>query len=680
MRFFHPILLWGLLAAAIPIIIHLINRRRHKTVRWAAMQFLLKAARESRGKKRIRHILILACRALGIATLAAAAARPVVSGLLGWGGGQIDVVVLILDRSASMEARPADGLAPRRQIILEKTRAAMKELPGTRLVLIDSATAVPQDVPSPDVLPDLSATSPTDTAADIPALVSKAVEYLTETPGRAEIWIASDLQTSNWQPDSEQWAVTRARLDSLPQKAALRIFALSGPAAPNAALSLLGSRRSANDLVLDLEILRSDESRTPGNIPLTTSLNGTRTTENVTVVGQSLRFQKHVALPADATTSHGWVSIPADGNNSDNVAFFACGPAHPAKSLIVAPPGESTAYLTLAAAPPGFGNQSAERIDPAQAAARLAAPDLATVFWASPLPEGITADVLTRFISSGGQVVFFPPGISSPKPFLGVKWAAPAESPKGKFFILSDWNHEDGLLRDGLDGTPIPGDRLKAIRRQAPEGEFTTLARWDDHTAFLARLAHDRGTAWFAASLPDYTWSNLGDADVLLPLVQRSVLAGAERFDSSYISHVGSEQSRPREGEAVTRLDDYGTSYHSVPTLQAGVYRLGERLLALNRPAAEDLPDSLSRENLDTILRGTGYKLSEQTARNSDDSLATEIWRAFLAAMLFFLIAEALLCLPPRQTGAAADGHSPIGHTRGPATSRNAPYASAGQS
>ena len=65
MLFLTPLLLWGLLAAAVPIAIHLINRRRHKTIQWAAMQFLLKATRESRGKKKLRHILILTCRALG---------------------------------------------------------------------------------------------------------------------------------------------------------------------------------------------------------------------------------------------------------------------------------------------------------------------------------------------------------------------------------------------------------------------------------------------------------------------------------------------------------------------------------------------------------------------------------------------------------------------------------------
>ena len=158
MGFLQPLLLWGLLAAAIPVIIHLLNRRRHKTVMWAAMQFLLKATRESRGKKRLRHILILTCRALGVAALATAAARPLLSNVLGWGGGKPDLVVLLLDRSASMEATPKSGTVPRRELALERVKGALADLDGTRLVLIDSASAKPQDVPSPEVLASISST------------------------------------------------------------------------------------------------------------------------------------------------------------------------------------------------------------------------------------------------------------------------------------------------------------------------------------------------------------------------------------------------------------------------------------------------------------------------------------------------------------------------------------------
>lgn len=642
-------MLWGLLAASIPVIIHLLNRRRHKTIHWAAMQFLLKATRESRGKKKLRHFLILACRTLGIAALIFAAARPIVSGLLGWGGGSIDLVVLVLDRSASMEAKPGDGLNPRRQIVLEKVRDAMQHLDGARLVLIDSATAQPQDVPSPEVLADLSSTAATDTSADFPTLLTRAAEFLAETHGRAEVWLASDLQTSNWQPDDDRWAAARASLANLPQKPAIRVLSLTGSAAPNASIRLLGSRRAADDLLLDLEVFRAADSHVSANLSLTTTLNGTRTTETLTLPGQSLRFQKRIALPPASTTGSGWFSIPADGNPRDNAAFFAYGPARAVKSLIVAPAGEAADYLALAAAPPGYGNQHCERIEPSQAAA-LTTSEVSAILWAAPLPTGAAAEQVTRFLTGGGQVIFFPPGTPPAGPFLELNWSPPTPAEKDKYFILKDWNHSDGPLRDGLDGTPLPAERLKAIRRQIPLGDAGQLARWEDGEAFLARRIVDRGTAWFVASTPDYTWSNLGDADVLLPVVQRILALGTERFDASYLTSVGADATKTLPGETRTRLDDFGTADPANAAHLAGIFQLSERLLAVNRPAAEDAPEILTREALDTALTGTGYTLLEQAGQASDPSLSRDVWRAFLIAVLFFFISEALLCLPNKTT------------------------------
>jgi hypothetical protein len=647
MTFLSPLLLWFLAAASVPVIIHLINKRRHKTIQWAAMQFLLKATRESRGKKKLRHILILSCRALALAALAFAAARPIMSGLIGWGGGSIDTVVLLLDRSASMETRPGDGLDPRRQIVIQQVRDTMASLGSARLVLIDSASRQPQEIPSPDILAELSSTSATDSAADFPAMLDRAAEYLAETTGRAEIWLASDLQTSNWLPNDERWAAARAGIASLPQKPAIRVLSLTGPTAPNTAVRLLSARRSGDEMLLDLEILRAAESRGSTELPVTTHLNGTRTTESLTLPGQSLRFQKRVALPPGSDTGSGWLSIPADGNPRDNAVFFAYGPARPVKSVIVAPPGEAADYLALAAAPPGFGNQTAERIDPANAASLVLA-DVATVLWAAPLPTGTTYELLQRFLSSGGQVIFLPPGISSESTFLDLKWSDATDAPAGKFFILQDWNRADGPLRDGIDGTPIPAERLRGIRRQIPIGDVAALARWEDGEPLITRRIVDHGTAWFLGSLPDYTWSNLGDADVLLPTVQRIIAAGAERFDASYLSSVGSEATQLLPGETRSRLDDHGTPDPANAAYEAGIYRLGERLLAVNRPAEEDNLEILSRESLDIALEGTGYTLLDQAGQAGDPSLSRDVWRAFLIAVLFFLISEAILCLPKK--------------------------------
>ncbi len=647
MLFLNPLLLWGLLAAAVPIAIHLLNRRRHKTIQWAAMQFLLKATRESRGKKNLRHLLILTCRALAIAALAIAAARPIVSSLIGWGGGSIDTVILLLDRSASMETKPGDGLNPRRQIVIEKIRDTLKTLGATRLVLIDSASGKPQEIPSPDVLADIAATAPTDTAADFPTLLTRAAEFLSDTTGRSEVWLASDLQSSNWQPDDPRWAAARASLAALPQKPAIRVLSLTGPTAPNTAIRILSSRRSGDEMLFELEILRAADSRGSITLPLTTHLNGTRTTDTLTLPGQSLRFQKRVTLPVGSSTGSGWLSIPADGNPRDNSTFFAYGPARPVKSIIVASEGETADYLTLAAAPPGLGNQTVERVDPATIAS-LATSDLATILWAAPLPTGPAYDAITRFLTSGGHVIFLPPGIPSDASFLDLKWSNPTEAPAGKFFILRDWNHNDGPLRDGIDGTPIPAQRLKAIRRQIPSGEATALARWEDGEPFITRRIIDQGTAWFLGSLPDYTWSNLGDADVLLPTVQRIIAAGADRFDASYLTIVGRDTAQPLSGETRTRLDDQGTQDPANTAHQAGIFRLGERLLAINRPAQEDDPEILTREQLDQALEGTRYTQLDQAGQATDPSLSRDVWRAFLIAMLFLLISEAILCLPKK--------------------------------
>ena len=644
MTFLSPLLLWFLAAASVPVIIHLLNKRRHRTVQWAAMQFLLKATRESRGKKKLRHIIILTCRALAIAALAVAAARPVVSGLLGWGAGTIDTVVLVLDRSASMELRSGDGQPAKREIVLQKVRDAMANLGNPRLVLIDSATGKPQEIPSPDVLADISATSATNSAADFPTLMTTAAEVLAGSTGRSEVWLASDLQASNWQPGDERWAAVRASLAALSQKPSVRVLSLTGSTAPNTSLRLLGTRRNADGLILDLELLRSEESRGPLSLPVTTSLGGARSTDSVTIPGQSLAFQKRIKISDETSTGHAWLSIPADGNPRDNSVFLAYGPARPVKTLIVAPAGEAAEYLALAAAPPGFEKQSAERIDPALFATTPIS-DAAMILWAAPLPTGESANVLSNFLRSGGQLVFLPGPTESTGDFLGMKWTPVTLAEAGKFFILQDWNKSDGPLRDGIDGSPIPAERLRAIKRAVPEGDTAVLARWEDGEAFITRKIVDRGTLWFFGSIPDYTWSNLGDADVLLPAIQRILAIGAERFDSSYLAEVGSDGSRTAAGETRTRIDDFSSESSEG---DAGVFRLGDRTIAINRPLGEDELQVAGKEELDTMLEGTNYRLLDQAGQASDPSLSTDMWRTFLIAVLFFLISEALLCLPKK--------------------------------
>ena len=643
MHFLSPILLWFLLAAVVPVVIHLVNRRRHKTVQWAAMKFLLSATRQYRGEKKLRHIAILTCRALGITALAIAAARPVVSEIIGWGSGSIGTVVLILDRSASMEIKSVSNQSLR-ESALEKISATIKNLGNPRLMLVDSASGELQEIASPELLPSLSSTAPTDTTADIPALLVRAIAFLSDVAGPAEIWIASDLQSSNWLPSDDRWNTIRSTIAALPNAPTIRILSMTDAHGSNAAIRITESRRVGNELLLDVEI-QNDSANTDAPASLTTHLNGSNTSENLAANGTLARFQKRITLPNSASTGHGWLSLTADANPRDNTAYFVYGPSRKAVSLVVAPPGESANYLALAAAPPGM-EMEAPIVSPEQAAQKIS-PELAAVLWAAPLPEAAAAEAMRRFLVSGGHVCFFAPSTPSGATFNNLGWSQTTIAPAGKFFILKEWNRRDGPLRDGLDGSPVAAQRLKALRRQIPEGDATTLARWEDGEPAFVRRIFDHGTAWLLGTVPDYSWSNLGDADVLLPLVQRIVSEGNERFQVSLSTSVGAENARPQNKQPRIRSKIPGDEL-TADAFLAGVEKSDSGFLAINRPLSEDAKESLNQAAINSLFEGVRHTLLEQAGKDRDEKGSAEAWRLFLFAMLFFLIAEAILCLGPK--------------------------------
>ena len=142
MIFFQKFILWGLPLVLLPVIIHLINRMRHKPKQWAAMQFLLAATRSSTSHAKLRNLLIMLMRILAVLTLLLFLARPLVGGWVGWAlGGAPDVILLLVDRSATMESRITGADESRREYALKMIAdAADKFENNSHLLLLDSAT------------------------------------------------------------------------------------------------------------------------------------------------------------------------------------------------------------------------------------------------------------------------------------------------------------------------------------------------------------------------------------------------------------------------------------------------------------------------------------------------------------------------------------------------------------
>jgi hypothetical protein len=261
MSFLAPFLLFALPLAALPVIIHLIHLHRRRTIEWAAMMFLLAAQQMNRGYSRLRQMLILALRVLAVLGLIFLVSRPLAGGWLGLTGGAPDTVLVLLDRSASMEQQNLATGDSKRSSALKKIAQGITDLFGsrTRVVLIDSATNEPTLIDNASALLDIPVTQATDTTADLPAMMQSALDYITTNQlGRTDVWIASDLRQPDWNPTSGRWEALRGAFAKL-EAVKFHVIAYPQLASDNFAVTVdKVTRRETSEraeLLLDLRII-----------------------------------------------------------------------------------------------------------------------------------------------------------------------------------------------------------------------------------------------------------------------------------------------------------------------------------------------------------------------------------------------------------------------------------------
>lgn len=126
----------GAAAALGPIVIHLLHRRRFRTVDWAAMQFLRQAVRQSRRILHLRDILLLILRTAAVLLFGLAMARPYFSSGSGsFGAGEPVHAVVLLDNSLSMAYRTTSGTLL--DLAKAKCRRFIEALPpGSRTAVV----------------------------------------------------------------------------------------------------------------------------------------------------------------------------------------------------------------------------------------------------------------------------------------------------------------------------------------------------------------------------------------------------------------------------------------------------------------------------------------------------------------------------------------------------------------
>jgi hypothetical protein len=221
--FATPILLGGLVLAGIPLLIHLLHKRRYVEVEFAAMRFLIEATRKRARRTRIEQLILLVLRTLVLALLVLAMARPhfeTGEGLLT--ADQPTHRIVVVDTTFSMQL--ADELATVQPGLnsegdagtgVERARDAVRRLVengrrGDAWNLVRISGREPFGVinqaafNSEAVLEEISTLSATDSAGDLAGAFETVLTMLKQAPEipRKEVVFVSDLQASMWAPES----------------------------------------------------------------------------------------------------------------------------------------------------------------------------------------------------------------------------------------------------------------------------------------------------------------------------------------------------------------------------------------------------------------------------------------------------------------------------------------------
>lgn len=192
MTFVAPWALFGLLAAAIPILLHLVQRREPPERAFPAVQYLQDATREHRRRLRFRHWLLLVCRTLLIVALVLAAAGPLLRRAVPLGRHAPTAMVLVIDNSAS-SAAVVDG-APLVSLLVARAREVLaRATPADRLWLL-LADGVARPGSATELLARLDEIAPLPGRLDLGAAVRQGRELVRSSGRPGEVVLLTDAQ------------------------------------------------------------------------------------------------------------------------------------------------------------------------------------------------------------------------------------------------------------------------------------------------------------------------------------------------------------------------------------------------------------------------------------------------------------------------------------------------------
>jgi len=705
MTFLNPIFLFGLFAAAIPILLHLLNLRKLKTVEFSTLRFLKEIQRSTIRRVRIRQWLLLLLRTLLIIFLVLAFSRPALRGSIvsTIGTSARTTMVFLVDDSPSMSVRNEGGeVFSQAKESAKKMARLMKDgdeayvLPLSQIRHKESfeMTRSPNDLQK--ALADCALSSERVTYRD--ALNAAAKVLSTSKNLNQEIFLLTDGQAS-------QFAVSSGVQDSSALFSdRVKLFVLSaGRNEDNRGIAEIvpKTRIIVEGKPVQLSVTLMNAGETPVvEALLSVFLDGTRVVQKTFDSPPGAENASEVSvLPQKRGYLHGTVEAEEDKLELDNRRYFVLHVPSQIRVLIVGNT-KNTDLLQLSLA---AENDSTQRslmntrvvTDEMLSATELGKYEVVILSGVGKFSK-TDADRLEQFVRTGGAIMLFPGEQSSIDNYNASLFkatgipavtasVASAAVDRSSFLAFGqvDFDHqlfEDLFEKPAKGEQPQKFDSPKIYRKIniPPTSHGRSLIRLADGSEFLTEYSHGDGRILLCAVAANLDWSDLPVKGIFVPLIYRGCiyLSAGERSTESYIvgqeirirsrianasagfvlrSPSGIEEKIAPRFSAATGV----ATFVSTPTSETGIYELVSlqdgmvmQAVAVNiAPEESGIRVATSEEELalwervglnkEKVLLITPGQDIEQ--RLAEARFGTELWKLFVLMALLCAVIEMIV-------------------------------------
>ncbi|MFI5237524.1 MAG: BatA domain-containing protein [Ignavibacteriales bacterium] len=683
MTFLNPVVLFGLLAASIPVIIHLFNLRKLKKIEFSTLQFLKELQKNKIRKIKLKQWLLLVLRVLIILCIVTAFARPTLVGVSigGTTSAAKTTAVFILDDTFSMSVIDEHGsYFNQAKETIKELLTQFEEGDEAGLILVSHQ---PEEIEMTTNLIRfkelVDAVSVHYASGKLNNAIIKAADIVRKAKNfNKEIYLFTDFQKGRLASDDEVIELK----EHFGEQVRLYSFNYAGKEVTNFGI---------DDLEINTQIFEKDKpvkfnatiknysNRIKDNLVVTLFINGERSAQqSVNLNPGESKILNLEALAKSYGINEASVDIEEDDLQQDNIRFISFDIPRKIPVLILADDFSDTKMIEAglnSVSEQGYFDLSikkTEQISGTQLNNYNAIIIVSNNFFNAK-------EKISGFLSSGKGVIFFPASAMNTvnfnssliafglPPSNGIANAGEDQSVR---FNEIDFNHPlfENIFIDETK-KQVDSPELYSFYKINSGGKGKTIINLEDGSCFLSEYSVDEGKVLLFNIAPVFSWSDFPLKSIFAPLITKSIMYLASKNYNEKDNLAGeiinvsvSERTLPQvkvktpDGyEDIINIEKEQSSdllaYNN--TFLIGNYKIfsGEKLLStisVNTDPAESLMDYLNQSEFDEYLKKINFNGRHITIDKDENPVqmilqarfGSELWRYFLLAALLIALIE----------------------------------------